>query len=80
MFVKSSAMSSIDAQLDQLKAGLDQLEAGIDRLEAALIEDRELHSFGHRIVYDRATGHGRNVFGCKIDISKLDERGYRVKL
>ena len=56
------------------------METSMDRIERFLIEKQELDELGHRIVYDTKTGASKNIFGCVIDTSKLDERGFQVRL
>ena len=55
-------------------------EDSTEKIERFLIEQDEIEQLGHRIVYDRKTGNSKNIFGCMVDPSKLDEHGYQVKL
>ena len=56
------------------------METQIDKIERFLIAKNELDQLGHRIVYDTKTGVSKNIFGCMVDPSMLDENGYQVRM
>ena len=49
------------------------------RMEAAAIAESEMRQLGHRIVFDQKTGWSKNIFGCHVDPSCLDENGLRTR-